>query len=384
MWYLKLTTFSTSLKTKNIAVDPINLMITTLLTTTKPQNRPNRCPAFFRVPFGIGLLSALFCTNSVNANDFLQTLSPNKETAASSNDLSAHHSYIHYGVVALLDEHNKGDNANIGVLIGQQSIAIIDSGGSPIVTEQLLTEIEAISKLPVSHIIITHAHPDHWMGLPLLMTKTNAQLLVNQNFAAALEQRKAEDIARLSDAIGTTSTLDDLNIFALENYADRVITIDEPITISLGQRDLKLQNLPVSHTDNDLIVWDESQHTLWAGDLFFVEHLPTFEAKLKGLQDSRKIIENYAADLVVPGHGQPNPGWQEKWQKQWQYFDTLSQDVREKISAGASLQTTIAEAEHASEPSSTANQTNPLNDWKLVTTFHPRNVTRAYQALEWD
>ncbi len=331
-----------------------------------------------------GLIMGLFCLPGlVQAGSFLQPLRQTNNVVEASPESSR--SYIHYGEVALLNASNRGDIANIGVLIGQHSIAIIDSGGSSFVAEQLLNEIQHISELPISHIIITHAHPDHWMGLPTLLEKTNAQLLVSHALVPALARRMVKDIARLNDALGgETTQANNLSLFSLEKYAERIQAVDGPVMISIGGRVLHLNTLPVSHTDNDLVLWDEINQTLWAGDMFFVDHVPTFEASLKGVQNSRHVIEEYSANLIVPGHGRPEPDWQEKWQKQWQYFAALMNGVRQQISDGISLQSALADAEQTIRNKDASNNATSFGDWRLMETFHPRNVLRAYQELEWE
>lgn len=332
----------------------------------------------------LGLFVALIVLSGIaQSASFLQPLESAEEVAGA--DSASNNSYIHYGEVALLDSENQGDIANIGVLIGRQSIAIIDSGGSSYVAEQLLSAIENISALPISHIIITHAHPDHWMGLPILLEKTQAQLFVNQAFTNALARRIEQDRSMLLEALGGEATQEnELTQFSLASHADRINEITETVSIDLGARPLRLDTLPVSHTDNDLLIWDETNQTLWAGDLFFVEHVPTYEASLRGLQTSRSVIDAYSAGLIVSGHGHPQPDWQDKWQRQWQYFDALTKEVRQQIAGGRSLQSALAQAEQTVKGEGTSSQAASLGDWQLMENFHPRNVTRAYQALEWE
>lgn len=338
----------------------------------------------FKPRIAVCLLMLAFAFQvKANEHPFLQPLYQDEHSGG----VMAHQdqSFVHYAKVALLNADNAGDIANIGVLIGQQSIAIFDSGGAPMVAEKLLTEIRKLSSLPISHIIISHAHPDHWLGLPALLANTEAKLLVNQTFISALARRQVEDVASLTDALnGGAAGSSELKDFSLASYTDRVQVVDAPLKINLGARNLSLSNLAVSHTNNDLLLWDENNKTLWVGDLFFVEHVPTFEASLKGLQTSRQEIEAYGAKLVMPGHGQAAPDWHEKWQKQWRYFDALTSNTRQQIADGHSLQSSLKRAEESASLSTDADNEEAFRGWQLMPTFHPRNVTRAYQQLEWE
>ena len=66
---------------------------------------------------------------------------------------------------------NKGDIANIGFIVGKNSIAVIDTGSSVKIGKEMLKKIKEISTVPISHIIITHAHPDHFFGTEAFMKK---------------------------------------------------------------------------------------------------------------------------------------------------------------------------------------------------------------------
>ena len=77
--------------------------------------------------------------------------------------------YVHFGTQEDSNSVNIGDIANIGFIIGTKSIAVIDAGASVKIGKAMLKKIEETSKLPISHIIITHSHPDHFLGTEALI-----------------------------------------------------------------------------------------------------------------------------------------------------------------------------------------------------------------------
>ena len=68
--------------------------------------------------------------------------------------------YVHQGEHLDVDHGYHGDICNIGFIIGDQSVAVIDTGGSLKIGRQLLKVIKDKTSLPISHVINTHVHLD--------------------------------------------------------------------------------------------------------------------------------------------------------------------------------------------------------------------------------
>ena len=72
--------------------------------------------------------------------------------------------FVHQGRYEIFTPRNSGDTSNNGFIIGRDGVAVIDTGGSPRVGEELLAAIRARTKLPIKYVINTHMHPDHVFG----------------------------------------------------------------------------------------------------------------------------------------------------------------------------------------------------------------------------
>ena len=76
--------------------------------------------------------------------------------------------FVHAGLIQEPDTQNRGDVANLGFIVGEAGVAVIDAGSARWMGEAMWRAIRARTDKPVSHIILTHMHPDHVLGSAVL------------------------------------------------------------------------------------------------------------------------------------------------------------------------------------------------------------------------
>lgn len=272
--------------------------------------------------------------------------------------------YVHHGVHRDINTGYGGDICNIGFIVGKKGVAVIDSGGSPMVGARLRETIRMVTDLPILYIINTHVHPDHILGNAAF--KNDHPIFVgHEKLAAAMMQRKDAYLRNQPDWVGADAAGSELIPPTLP-----IVGIQ---TVDLGGRSLQLTAHPAAHTNNDLTVFDTATATLWTGDLLFVERTPSIDGDLKGWLKVISQLRSILAVRVIPGHGPVTTDWQFALDNESRYLSTLLEDVRAAIKQGKSMDEAIDESTQSEQ-----------GKWVLFNIVNRRNVSLVYPVLEWE
>ncbi len=273
--------------------------------------------------------------------------------------------FVHQGMISDAARDNRGDISNIGFVIGDNSIAVIDAAGSRLVAEEVYRAIRKHSALPISHVILTHMHPDHVLGASVF-AEAGAKIVGSPNLRQALADRRQSYETAFGRLIGAAD-------FIGSHIVMPDMVVDGEMTLDLGGRQLELRTWPQSHTNTDLTVLDRKADILFTGDLMFHRHAPALDGSLSGWQKVLDTMAGMKVTRIVPGHGGPVLPWPSSVKPMSQYLHVLETDTRSEIKKG----TRLAEAVKVIAQSEAPN-------WQLFDLFNPRNATVAYSELEWE
>ncbi len=269
------------------------------------------------------------------------------------------------GASALMNADNEGGIANLGFIVGDEAVAVIDTGGSQRQGLRLLAAIRAVTDKPVRYVINTHVHPDHLFGNGAF-EGSGTTFVGHKNLPLALATRGPFYLGSFKATMGEA-------LLADVRLVSPTLLVNSQLTLDLGHRRLALQAWKTSHSDTDVTVLDESSAILFGGDLVFLQHVPVIDGSILGFLAVIDDLAKIPARQIVPGHGPVVADWPQALAAQKSYLDKLAGDLRGLIARGASL----AEAAPAAGQSEKAK-------WDLFDDYNARNATTGFAELEWE
>ena len=189
---------------------------------------------------------------------------------------------------------------NSGVIVGDDSVMVVDVTATPVMAQKLITEIRKITDKPIRHIALTHYHAVRVLG---------ASAFVAQGADTVLASRATHDLivergqADMDSEIGRFPRL----FQAVESIPGLTwpnVVFERELTVYLGKLEVRLLHLGAAHTSGDTVVWIPSQGVVFSGDL--VEYnagVYTGDAHLAQWPATLDALSALKPQMLVPGRG---------------------------------------------------------------------------------
>ncbi len=214
--------------------------------------------------------------------------------------------YVIHGLQGGPNPRNLGWITNVGVVVSDEGLLMIDTGISKRHAERLITEIEKISDLPVIAVFNTHVHGDHWLG--------NQQIA--ERYPEAVFYAHENLVNKRSSGVGESwlSLLSEMTDGALDetvvHYPDSIVSPDQPLVF--GDANVNFLSNSQAHTDSDIVlqIQQAAGHSVvFLGDTAVFHQLGrmddgSFRGNIEILQSAVAL----EADVYVPGHGPATAG----------------------------------------------------------------------------
>lgn len=271
--------------------------------------------------------------------------------------------FIRKGLIADADAQNLDAIANIGFIVGKSGVLVTESGGSLADGQWLRAEIAKRTDKPVTHVVLTHVHPDHAFGAGAFAADKPV-FIGHAKLREALDARGEFYRKRLIDLFGEEKT---------GPVVYPTMAVAETAEIDLGDRKLTFTAHGPAHTTSDLSMRDSLSGLLFPADLLFVERIPSLDGSLKGWLKELERIEATGAAQAVPGHGPVRVELAPAVADLTAYLTTLRDETKAAIAKDVPIDKAVGMVAQGQQ-----------DKWKLFEHYNRRNVTVAYQELEWD
>jgi cyclase len=186
-----------------------------------------------------------------------------------------------------------GRGGNVGVSVGEDGVAIIDSQFADM-APKLRAAAAMLSESPVKFLINSHLHGDHTGGNDAF-GRGGATLIAHDNV------RKRLSTAFVNPQNGQSTP-------PRAKEALPVLTFADNATLHWNGDDLEFMHLPNAHTDTDIVIRFRKANVLHMGDCF-TGGFPFIDANTGGTLDGliaghEKVIATIDDDTkVIRGHG---------------------------------------------------------------------------------
>jgi cyclase len=182
----------------------------------------------------------------------------------------------------------EGQGGNVGLLVGDDGVLLIDDQFAPL-SEKLLAAIRELSDKPIRMLVNTHVHGDHTGG--------------NENFGKLGIDIVAHDNVRVRLARGVN------NAAPAPAAALPVVTFGDSMTLHLNGETIRIGKLPPAHTDGDSYIHFVNADVIHTGDVFRTVGYPGVDGNnggtVQGTIEALQALVDLAgpSTKILPGHG---------------------------------------------------------------------------------
>ena len=203
--------------------------------------------------------------------------------------------YVLLGPIQHANRINQGYMINATIIVGDKGVILVDSGGSDEVGRHIAAAVRRITDKPVTHVVNTHHHGDHYLGNTAF---EGAALISSEKCRRMVLETGAEWLAIMEHDIGRRLP-GTKPLAAGVTYPEGARTE----TFIHGVR-LVFWVPRGSHTAGDMMVHLPDDRVLIAGDVLVNRIVPSLQdGFVKNWIRTLDEMQSLGAMRFVPGHG---------------------------------------------------------------------------------
>jgi glyoxylase-like metal-dependent hydrolase (beta-lactamase superfamily II) len=206
--------------------------------------------------------------------------------------------YYFYGSIEGRSPINLGMNNNVGFVVTDTGVLMVDSGPSYQVAEMIAKGVASVTEQPITHVINLGSQDHRWLG--------NGWFLEHGAEIIALE-RTAETQARYGESHVNRS---------IRTLGEEAMAGTEPVTtpapidadhhqMEIGGVAFELIYVADAHFPGDIMLHLPGEDVVFTGDFVYTERLLGIQPESNpfGKLENFRKLEELNPGIVVPGHG---------------------------------------------------------------------------------
>ena len=239
---------------------------------------------------------------------------------------------------------------NTGVIIGDDSVMIIDATATPVMAQDVIARVRAVTDKPIKYVVLSHYHAVRVLGASGYRDEGLEQVIASRDTYDLIVERGQQD---MDSEIGRFPRLFQ-SVESIPGLTWPTLTFKGEMSLWLGQLEVKIMQLGRGHTKGDTVVWVPGEEVLYSGDLVeFDAACYTGDAYLADWPRTLENLGALGARKLVPGRG-PALETPEQVQQGLDYtkdfVTTLYRSAQEAVAQNMNLRDTMAHARKAMDP----------------------------------
>ena len=186
---------------------------------------------------------------------------------------------------------------NTGIVIGDDCVLVADTQATPIMAQDVIRRIRAVTDKPIKHVVLTHYHAVRVLGASAYNA---ANIIASRDTYDLIVERGQQDyeseagrFPRLFKGIDSVPGLTWPNI-----------VFERELTLHLGRREVKILHPGAGHTKGDTVVWLPEDKILFSGDLVEYGATPySGDAYHREWPHTLAKLQAFGPHKLVPGRG---------------------------------------------------------------------------------
>lgn len=212
-------------------------------------------------------------------------------------DKIAARTYVIHGGLGYFTVANQGFMNNPAFVVTAEGVVVIDPGSSVQAGRMVMKQLRKVTDKPVTHVLNTHVHPDHWLGNQAVIEVYPNAVLIAHPETIKRAPGMVEEWVKLIHGLTNGFT-------AGTRGQVPTVAMGDGTELKTGGVTFRIHAPPDAHSQTDIMIQVLEDSVVFGGDNLMFKRLPRLDdATFKGSIEACRIAAGLNANRYVPGHG---------------------------------------------------------------------------------